>query len=70
MKAKDFLGRELKVGDEVVFMEVEYRSLKKGTIERLTNKMVFIKDGRVKYLADQKSHPMLTKQFQNQVIRL
>ena len=44
----DFFGRELCVGDKVVFMTPSvgrhhYRSFEVGTISRFTNKMVCIK---------------------------
>jgi hypothetical protein len=62
--AKDFLGQELKVGDTVVFVQLGYRNLLKGKIERLTLKTAFL------------SHPMTntcsteTKQFHNQLVKV
>lgn len=46
---KDFLGQELRVGDEVVFLQ-HYKtssSLYKGKIERMTNCFVHITDSHV-----------------------
>ena len=39
---KDFLNNDIFVGDEVVFMELNYRNLMKGTVKRITPKMVVI----------------------------
>jgi hypothetical protein len=35
---RDFLGNELKIGDEVVFMQLGYRSLMKGVIVGMSNR--------------------------------
>ena len=40
--AKDYMGNPLEVGDEVIYMLVSYRTLRKGTITKITDKMVFI----------------------------
>lgn len=48
---KDFLGKELEVGDRVVFMQINYRNLLIGCIDKLTPKMVrlqFQEAGRIK----------------------
>jgi hypothetical protein len=34
--ATDFLGNELNIGDNVVFMQIKYRGLMKGVIKKLT----------------------------------
>lgn len=34
--AKDYLGNDLFVGDEVVFMQIRYRGLMKGVIKALS----------------------------------
>ena len=39
---KDFLGNELFVGDEVVFMQIGYRGLMKGVIKSLSPKKATI----------------------------
>ena len=43
---KDFLGRDLAVGDFVIFMEKGYRNLKLAQIERLTPTTVMISWGQ------------------------
>lgn len=40
--AKDFVGKELSVGDNVVFCRLKYRELAIGKIKRITEQMVFI----------------------------
>lgn len=45
---KDFLGNNLEVGDEVVFMCLGYRELRKGIISKMTDKTIFIECGRLK----------------------
>ena len=40
---KDFLGNTVNVGDEIVFMCVGYRSLRKGVIVSITNKKALIR---------------------------
>lgn len=63
---KDFLGNDLEIGDEVVFMFLTYRSLGKGRIVKFTPKTILIEH----------QHPNLsnyttkTKQFPNQVIKI
>lgn len=39
---KDFLKRDLEVGDTVVFTQLGYRDLRKGRITRMTAQMVFL----------------------------
>ena len=62
--AKDFLGKELEVGDTVVFVQLGYRNLLKGTVKRLTPKTAIIE------------HPMTnvcskeTKQFHEQLVKV
>lgn len=41
-KMKDFLGNELFVGDEVVFMDVKCKTMKKGIIYKISEKKVTI----------------------------
>ena len=56
---KDYLGNVVEVGDEVVFMMLNYRSLRKGTIKRITEKMCVIDlNGRD------------VKQFHSQVVKI
>ena len=40
IKMKDFLGKELEVGDRVVFMQINYRNLLVGCVEKITPKKV------------------------------
>lgn len=42
IEAKDFLGKELFVGDEIAFMELKYRHMERGKITKITPKMLFI----------------------------
>ena len=62
--AQDFLGNEINVGDPVVFVQLCYRCLQKGIVERLTDKMVFIKHELFNRGGDR------TKQEHNQVIKI
>jgi hypothetical protein len=39
---KDFLGRELKIGDKVVYMRINYRDFVTGTIHSLGEKKATI----------------------------
>ena len=57
--AKDFLGKLIEVGDTVVFAELGYRNLSKGVIQKITDKMVFIK-----------SNSANVRQFHKQVIKI
>ena len=40
--AKDYLGNDLFVGDEVAFMQIRYRGLMKGVIKALSPKKATI----------------------------
>jgi len=42
MIKRDYLGNELNVGDWVVFMQVGYRGLMKGTIAKMNDKKATI----------------------------
>jgi|TARA_R110000782_G_scaffold260726_3_gene352058 hypothetical protein len=61
---KDFLGNELNIGDPIVFVQLGYRCLQKGVVERLTDKMVFIKHKKFNTGGE------TTKQEHNQVIKI
>ncbi len=63
--AKDFLGKELKVGDEVVFVLLGYREFRRGTVKKLTPKTLIVEQS-----AASGSYNRETKQFHNQVIKL
>jgi len=60
--AKDFLGQEISVGDIVVFVEIDYRNLMLGTVDKITPKMVFLSHQRGVL------HWTSCKQFHNQVV--
>jgi hypothetical protein len=62
MTVKDFLGQELKVGDEVVFMELGYRNLLRGKIVKINVKTLLIEHGE--------SWRRETKQTSEQVVRI
>ena len=61
---KDFLEKELAVGDEVVFMQVNYRNLLKGTIVSLGAKKATIKHPR------QNVGNTVSIQFYEQIIKI
>jgi len=64
MVVLDFLGKELNVGDDVVFVQLSYRNLLKGTIKKITPKTVIISHERTNVGGTE------TKQFHNQVIKI
>lgn len=53
---RDFLGKELRVGDECVYVRLSYRELTRGSIVKLTPKMVVFNTG--------------VRQFPEQVIKI
>lgn len=57
----DFLGQELNVGDEVVYMRIDSRSLSKAEVASVGKKMVtlWIRKPDIK-----------TRQFHNQVVKI
>lgn len=61
---KDFLGRDLNLGDEVVFVQLNYRNLLKGTIVKTTKQMIFIEHPRTNVGGT------LTRQFPEQVVKV
>lgn len=63
--AKDFLGQELLVGDEVAYMLVGYRDFRRGVISKINEKKLTISRKLSVY-------PFLEKvqQFHNQVIKI
>ena len=62
MKAIDFLGNEINVEDEVVFIQKSYRELKIGKIISITEKTLLIEHEKFN------RGGTTTKQFHNQVI--
>lgn len=61
MKYKDYLGNELEVGDEVVYMKVGYRWFERGTIVTLCPKKAIIQPFEDQYT---------TIQFYYQIIKV
>jgi len=62
---KDFRGKELKVGDNVVFIEMWGRSganLKLGKVIRFTAKYIFIDIGEERQVRKTPSHVTLIKE--------
>ena len=64
MTARDFLGNELNIDDQVVFVQLGYRNLLKGVIKRITPKMVIIEHGRTNVGGRE------TKQYHEQVVKI
>jgi len=62
--AKDYLGRELFVGDEVVFMQIRYRGLMKGVIKSLSKLKATITHERTNVGSVE------SIQFQDQIIKI
>lgn len=42
---KDRVGKELKVGDSVAYVSVEYKELVLGTVHKITPKKIAVKTG-------------------------
>ena len=61
---RDFIGRELRVWDEVVFVQLGYRNLLKGTIVSMTAKTIMIQHEKTNVGSTQ------TKQFPRQVVKI
>lgn len=64
MSAKDFLGNDLTVGDEIIFTELRYRNFLRGKVKKLTPQMVFIEYDCGKYGST------IIKQAHEQVIKV
>jgi len=62
--AKDFLGQELQVGDEIVFVQLGYRNLLKGKIASITPKTLMIEHDKTNVCSTS------TKQFHDQVVKI
>lgn len=60
--AKDFLGNEITIGCAVVFVQLDYRNLLKGTVKQITPKTILIKHQKTN------TGQTETKQFHNQVV--
>lgn len=61
---KDFLGNTLDIGDNVVFVQLNYRNFYKGVIEKITDKTLLIKH------EEDNLGRKFTKQAHNQVIKI
>lgn len=59
---KDFLGNVIHLGDTVVFIQLKYRNLLKGTVVKITPKTVLIVHDKTNVCSTE------TKQFHNQVV--
>jgi len=64
IEAKDFLGKDLKVGDKVIFMRKNYRNFLVGYIEKITLHTCTIKHKRTDVCNG------TTRQDHNQVIKV
>ena len=62
--ARDKLGKELHIGDKVVFMQLGYRNLLVGEIVKITPKTLIISHGETNVCSTE------TKQFHNQVVKI
>lgn len=58
---KDFLGKELSIGDEVVAIRLRYKALDKGKVVRFTDKMVIL---------ECEKHFRELKQFPQQIVKI
>ena len=63
-KKCDFLGNELNVGDEVVFMQLKYRNLMKGTIKHMSPKTALIEHKMTNTCSTE------SKQFYKQMVKI
>lgn len=62
--ATDFIGQQLFIGDDVVFMQIGYRNLCKGVIRGISEKQLMIDHDKLNTCETQ------TKQFHGQVIKI
>lgn len=60
----DFLGKEINIGDTVVFIQLGYRKLLKGKIKSISNKMCLIEHEPTNIGQTE------TKQFHNQIVKV
>lgn len=61
---KDFLGKEINIGDEVVFMELKYRTLSTGFIKKITEHKCLIVH------AEDNLYRKENWQFHNQIVKI
>lgn len=57
----DYFGKELNIGDEVVYHNTHYREYNRGIIEKFTDKFVFLKF---------ETYPYKIKQTPQQLIKV
>ena len=62
--AKDYLGKKLREGDLVVFMQVKYRGLMKGVIKKLTPQKAIIEHEKTNLCSTE------SIQYHHQMIRI
>jgi hypothetical protein len=60
--AKDFLGNELNVGDEVAYFSPHYRTFMRGEIVKISPKVLYVGTGR--------NRKGTFRQFHEQVIKI
>lgn len=63
-KPLDFVGKELNIGDEVVFMQLKYRNLLKGKISKITKNTIWIDHEKTN------NYQVQTKQHSSQVVKI
>ncbi len=65
MKSKaDFLGSQIDIGDNVVFMQVDYRKLLRGIVWKMAERTCIIRHKKTNTGSKE------TKQFYNQIIKI
>ena len=64
IETQDFLGNEIEVGDDVVFVQLGYRNLLIGTITSISPKTLIVQHARTN------TGQVSTKQFHAQVIKV
>jgi len=64
MSAKDFLGKEIKVGDTIAFVQLSYRNFLTGTIKTISPKTLIISHSKTNVGSTE------TKQYHDQVIKI
>lgn len=62
--AKDFLGNELNVGDEVAYFSPHYRTFQRGNITKISPKVLYIEKYKTK------DYTQTFRQFHEQVIKI
>ncbi len=65
---KDFLGKELAVGDKVVCLEKDYKNLIHATVVKLTEKTIFVEFTRRAF--PDRMVTETVKRFSDQVVKI